>query len=512
VSESYVIASDLGSSSCKTLLLNRLCRVVAVAQQGYSTSYPRIGWVEQSPQDWYEAFCATVRTVLEQSGIASKQVAVVGIVGVTHNAVLLDKENHYLRPAILLFDNRSTDQVRGILSRWGDTVRQRTLNEVTPAWSWPQLRWIRDHQPEVWRATRSILFQKDYVRHRLAPAPVTDVIDAGGTLLFDPVAEDWIPGFCEDLGLTSAHLPRVTSPLEIVSAVNAQGATDTGLMEGTPVIVGTTDTAAEVLGSGANRPGSATVKLASVGRIAVVTLDPLSSPHILNYHHVFDGLWYPGTAIKYAASAYRWLRDVMWPDLDDESTYQQMDEAAAQAPLGCGGLLFHPHLMGEWAPFWDERMRGDMIGLTVQHTRAHLTRAVLEGVAFALRDALTQMEDIGLKAEDIRLIGQGSRSKLWSCIIANVLNRPLRLPLQPDAAYGAALIAAIGVNLIDGTPEALERVIHIQKVIEPDPEIACLYDQLFDIYRATDLVLRSATSQLYEFEQRQGKQEKAWSL
>ncbi|HEY63284.1 MAG TPA: hypothetical protein G4O02_01815 [Caldilineae bacterium] len=505
MSESFVIASDLGSSACKTIILNTRGQVVAAAQQEYPTFYPRPGWVEQNPEDWYAAFCATVRAVLQQADVSPDQIAGVGIVGVTHNVVLMDEHDRPLCPTILIFDNRSLPQVQEILARWGQTVWEKTLNDVTPVWTWPQLLWIREHRPDVWRATRRILFQKDYVRHRLAPAPVTDVIDASGTLLFDPIQEEWIHPFCEDLALDPAWLPRVVRPLDIVAEVSPQGAADTGLAAGTPVIAGTTDTVAEMLGSGALRPGFAIVKLASVGRIAVVTTEPLRRPHIFNYRHVLDGLWYPGTASKCAASAYRWLREALWSDTRDDIAYRLMDEAAAQVPPGCDGLLFHPHLTGEWAPYWDERMRGDFIGLTTRHTRAHLTRAVLEGVAFGLKDALSEMEGLGLKAENIRLIGQGSKSLLWCHIVADVLNRPLQIPEQPDAVYGAALITAMGIYAIERTPEALEALITIRQAISPDPQKAEIYATLFDIYRDADGVLRAISARLHDFEQRQGR-------
>ena len=503
VGDSFIIGSDLGSGGCKTVVLDSQGSVVAAAQQEYPARYPNPGWVEQDPDDWYDAFCSTVRAVLKESEIDPSQVAGVGIVGVTHNVVLLDGQGCPLCPTIHFFDNRSTAQVQDILDRWGDEVWERTLNDVTPVWTWPQMLWIRENLSDVWRATRRILFQKDYVRHRLAPAPVTDVIDAGGTLLFDPVQEQWIELFCEDLELDPSWLPEVVGPMDIVAEVSPQGAADTGLAVGTPVIAGTTDTVAEVLGSGAVRPGLATVKLASVGRIAVVAGEPLHAHHIFNYRHVFDGLWYPGTASKSAASSYRWLRDVAWPDAPGENAYAVMSEAAAKVPPGCDGLIFHPHLMGEWAPHWDERMRAHFVGLTARHTRAHLTRAVLEGVAFALKEALAEMEGLGLKAGQIRLIGQGSRSRLWGAIVTNVFNRPLHVPEQPDAAYGIALITAMGLDIVERTPEALEAIIALRWSIEPDPEMSHAYATLFDIYRHADAALRCIDIRLHDFVQQQ---------
>jgi xylulokinase len=320
--------------------------------------------------------------------------------------------------------------------------------------------------------------------------------------LFDPLHEMWIPEFCEDLGISPACLPEAVAPTKLVGTVSAQGAADSGLLAGTPVITGTTDTVTEVLGSGGIRPGSAIVKLASVGRLAVVTTGPLARPHILNYRHVLDGLWYPGTASKYAASAYRWLRDLAWADRRDRRIYRRMDDAASEVSPGSDGLLFHPHLMGEWAPHWNDSMRGDFIGLTARHKRSHMTRAVLEGVAFALRDALDEMERAGLRADDLRLIGQGARSQLWAQIVADVLNRPLRIPKQPDAVYGVALLVAIGIGALAKSESALNKVLTYRTGITPDPEAADRYAELFGIYQASDAALCEINARLRRFEQR----------
>ena len=501
--DNYVIASDLGSGSCKTIVMDLRGKVVSTAQLEYKTYYPHPGWVEQDPEDWYTAFCSTVREAMQQGGITADQVVGVGIVGVTHNVVLMDERDKPLCRTILIFDSRSTAQVDDILSRWGDEVWNQTLNDVTPVWTWPQMLWLRENCPEVWKNTRHILFQKDYVRHRFAPAYVTDIIDAGGTLFFNPIQETWIEPFCEDLGLKPSWLPEVVNPLDVVTEVSPQGAADTGLATGTPVIAGTTDTVAEVLGSGAVRPGEAVVKLASVGRIAAVTASPMHSHHILNYRHVFDGLWYPGTASKSAATSVRWLRDVAWSDGCQETIYTRMDQAASEVPPGSNGLLFHPHLLGEWAPYWDDQMRGSFVGLTARHTRDHLTRAVMEGVGFSLKDALAEMEDLGLKPKDIRLIGQGSKGSVWSDIIANMINRPLMVPEQVDAAYGIALITAMGIGALDRSPEALEPVIAMRRRIEPDPLVSSTYETMFELYRQADEALRSVDIRLSEFERAQ---------
>jgi xylulokinase len=489
----YVLASDLGSGSCKTVIVDARGEEVAGAGAEYPTLHPHPGWVEQNPDDWYRCFARTARQAITEAGIEAGQIAMVGLVGVTHNTVLLDDHDRPLRNAILTFDQRSVAQCREIEARWGDRVFSETLNAVTPLWSWPQLLWIKQNEAETWRAVRRLLFQKDYVRHRLAPGFITDTIDAAGTLLYDPVARRWLPDFYEDLGLTAAALPELAAPLDIVSHVSRQGSLDTGLPEGTPVIAGTSDTAAEVFGSGLLRPGQGMVKLASVGRLAVVNGKPLPDPHILNYRHVLEGLWYPGSGTKSAATIPRWLRDNLWKGAD----YAELDREAAAVPPGSEGLLFQPHLHGEWIPHWDEMLRANFIGATIRHGRGHFGRAALEGVAFSIREGIEALASVGLQYREYRLIGGGAKSRLWRRIMCDCLGRQLAVPLNQDAAYGAALITGSASGLIDPAPEALETLIRLEEVIDPDARTHELYSELFAVYKEADRALVDTAHRLH---------------
>ena len=492
----YVLASDLGSGSCKTIILDDRGRVMSSAGAEYPTFYPQPGWVEQNPDDWYQAFTQTTRRAMAEAGIAVDEIGMVGLVGVTHNTVLLDAQDRPLRPAILTFDQRSGPQCHQILERWGERVLEQTLNGVAPLWTWPQLLWIKQHEPETWLATHRILFQKDYVRQRLAPAHVTDTIDAAGTLLFNPRTESWLPDFWAGLDLPLSALPEPAPPLSVVAEVSIEAAQETGLASGTPVIAGTTDTVAEVYGSGLLAAGQGMVKLASVGRLAVVSSKPVRHPHILNYRHVLDGLWYPGSGTKAAATTPRWLRDNLW----QTASFTEMDEAAAQIPPGSEGLLFHPHLLGEWAPHWDDELRANFIGATMRHTRAHCTRAALEGVAFSLRAAIERLAAMGLVYKEYRLIGGGAKSRLWAQIVCDVLGLPLLLPREQDAAYGAALITAVAAGLLDPEPAAMRTLIQLDAHLEPNPQNRAIYDDLFEIYQAADRSLVDIAHRLTAFE------------
>ena len=492
----YVLASDLGSGGCKTVILNEQGRAVGNGAGEYPTFYPPPRRVDPNPDDGYQAFVQTRRRAIPQTGIAATEIAMIGLVGVTHNTVLLDENDHPLRNCILTFDRRSQAQCRQIAEKWGEQVFNQTLNGVSPLWTWPQLLWLKQCEPDVWAATRRVLFQKDYVRHRLAPAHVTDSIDAAGTLLFNPVTATWVGNFCDEVGLLPSMRPKVAAPMEIVSEVSHAAAQETGLAPGTPVIAGTTDTVAEVFGSGLLRPGQGMVKLASVGRLAVVSPSPVFNPNILNYRHVLPGLWYPGSGTKSAATVPRWLRDNLWQQPD----FAGMDQAAAKIPPGSEGLLFQPHLLGEWAPYWDDNLRANFIGATMRHTQGHFTRAALEGVAFALRDAIEGLAKIGLRYQEYRLIGGGAKSQLWSQIVCDVFVQEMLLPQEQDAAYGAALITGAAAGLFDSSPESIQKLIQIERQLEPDAARHAIYSKLFGIYQEAGQKLHNIAHRLTTFE------------
>lgn len=563
--ERFYVACDLGSSQCKTALFNEDGSTVALISKEYPSQYPREGWVEQNPEDWVEACFGSIAQLLRQTGVSPAAIAGVGIVGVTHNAVLLDDLGQPLAPAILLYDIRSKPQVAHLCAKWGvDYIRERTLNDMTTVWTWPQLLWVKENRPDLWQRIATIVFQKDYVRSRLtmgfsasaagevrgsglrgssgtsqsattsvsmsathaASDFCTDFIDAEGSLLFDPVEDVWIEEFYQDLGLFLDQLPQAVDPMQVVGGVSALAAARTGLREGTPVIAGTTDTVAEVLAAGGVEAGIATLKLASVGRITLTQADPIRKPHTLNYKHILKDLWYPGTASKSAAYAFRWLKDLLYPVeepigtsgsgstggvgdaggqsgqrglRDQGEVYRLMDTLAAGIPVGSGGLLFHPHLMGEWAPHWNTGMKANFIGLQARHTRGNLIRAALEGVAFSLLDAFGEMAIPPTDIKELLLIGQGSRSPLWSQIIADVFNHPITVPSQMEAVYGAGIITIMGITgkpIPDFYP-LIRTGIHYT----PRTHAAATYARLFDIYREADAALTPVYEKLDGFKE-----------
>lgn len=499
MAQGYLLGSDIGSGSCKTLLARADGTVIARGTGQYDLQHPRAGWSEYDPQDWYKAFCASVRMVLTESGIEPKQIQAVCIVGITHDAVLLDSNGEVLRNSIHFNDQRSLEQCERLKAQWGDAILEQATNVMGPLWTFPQLIWIKENEPDIWAKTKTILFPKDYVRRRLTgnSKAYTDYIEATGTLFFDPTQEAWIEEFVEEFD-SPELLPYIRSPFEVIGAVSALGAEDSGLAKGTTVIVGTTDTAAENLAVGAVSSAYGTVKLASVGRIAFISEWPAQHQHILNYPY-FETLWYPGTAMKYAASAYRWLREALW-DGRPENDYEMMDQAAENTPAGADGLIFLPHLLGQFAPYWDPNLTGGFLGVGIQHDLRHFTRAVLEGVAMGLREALEVMQELGFDAENLMLIGNGAKSPLWGQIMANVLNRKLVVPKERDAAYGAVLIAGTSVGVLPQVISALAQYVVIERELIPDHQVK-IYEELYPIYQAANDMMPKISADLYQFRQ-----------
>lgn len=495
------LGADIGTGSCKTVLVDAHGRSLARAAAAYPSYYPQPGWVEQQPEGWLAAFYATARQVLAETGL---QPAAVAIVGVTHNPVLLDRSGQLLRPAIHFWDKRSIGQSAQLRARWGSEIRQRALNEVDPLWTWPQLLWLREHEPALWSQIAALVFPKDYVRARLTghlPGPIlepliTDPIDPTGTLLYDPRDQAWIHSFVADLGLPFSALPAVQPAFSLAGRVDQEAAAATGLSVGIPVATGTTDTAAELLGAGALQAGQGVVKLASVGRLMLIMDRPLADPHSLNYPHLFPGLWYPGSVTKHGAGAYQWARQALWPDLIAADPFAEMDRQAAEVPPGSGGLLFHPHLSGEYAPQWDPALRAAFTGLIVHHERAHLTRAVLEGVAFQVRAALDQLVAAGGRYSELRLIGGGAASPLWAQIMADVIGRELLVPVERSAAYGAALLAGLAVGHFPDQPASLASLIRLERRLAPIPRHQRLYQRLFALYQDLESALSEVSHAL----------------
>lgn len=477
--DQYVLGVDIGSGSVKLTLLSREGVIAATAGCEYPTHYPHVGWCEQNPEDWCTAFKSALADILKEAQAKPEQIQALSFDAATHTAVLLDENKQVLRPAILWTDQRSKAEVQELKDTCLDTILDQVLNAPTTVWTLPQLMWLRRHEPETWGKIRHILFAKDYLRYRMTGTMETDTIDAAGSMFYDARRQCWSEELCKLGGIQKEWLPRLCSPTDQAGTVTGDRAAEFGLAEGTRALVGTTDTVMEVFAAGNVEPGHATVKLATAGRICVVTDRPLDSEFIFNYRHVVPGLWYPGTATASCAASYRWYRDAI-----GREPFSQLNVPAEKIAPGSDGLMFHPYLNGELTPYNDPDLKGSYTGISSIHTTAHFTRATLEGVAMSLKDCLNTLAGLGVTMKRVRIIGGGAKGMLWRQIVADVLGMRLEKVKVDDSSFGTAMMTAVGIGWFDSFAQAAETCVQIDSVSVPNPENTALYQTLFGKYKA----------------------------
>ena len=488
---SHFIGIDVGTSSTKAILINQAGEVVDTVAPTYDFSTPRPLWAESDPQDWWEATTQAIRTLVEKVGSGS--VSGLGLTGQMHGLVMLDGEGKVLRPCIMWNDQRTGSQCAAITERVGsERVLQLTGNPILPGFTAPKIAWVRENEPEVYAQTDKVLLPKDYIRYRLTGEFFTDVSDASGTSLLDVANRTWSEEMTSALEIPSSWLPEVTESPVASSKISQAGAIATGLAEGTPVIAGGGDQAAQAVGCGIVSEG---VVSATVGTSGVVfahsdeyRVDPEGRLHA--FCHAVPGRWHLMGVMLSAAGSFQWYRNELGKaEMETEAAggpdaYDALTQLAAKAPAGSEGLIFLPYLSGERTPHPDPLARGSFIGLSLRHGRAHLTRAVLEGVSYGLNDSLSLMRGLGIEPDRVILSGGGSRSGFWRQMLADVFAaRCELLNVTEGAAYGAALLAAVGAGAYESVEAACDACIRVTDRTEvgSDKEI---YADFYPRYQA----------------------------
>ncbi len=480
----YLLGIDFGGGASKATLLCENGEVAATAGCEYATFYPRPGYVEQDPDDWIRATVSNIQSLFKESEINASDIAAISLDAATHTAVIMDEDFHVIRPAIYWTDTRSIDEVKFLSENYGDIIEKQALHKVGTIWTLPELLWIKNNEPANWARVRKVLFSKDYVRHFLTGDYVTDYIEAEGSMMFDVNTLSWSEKLCSVLGIDTDMLPKIVKPTDIVGTVTAEAAKLTGLYEGTPVLCGTTDTVMEVFAAGAVARGQMTLKLATAGRICVVTNKPYPHEALINYSHVADGLFYPGTATKSCAASYRWFRDSFG------GNYFELDELASTVPIGSEGLVFHPYLNGELTPYNNPKLCGDFTGVRAHHTKAHFARAVLEGVAMSMLDCMETLNSFSIVHDDSAvIIGGGGKSPLWRQMVADALGIKLTQMEYVDSSFGSAMLAGVAVGIFESLPEAVKACNKKIAQTLPDMEANKKYRQLFKKYKAIQKAL-----------------------
>ncbi|MCC8194129.1 MAG: xylulokinase, partial [Deltaproteobacteria bacterium] len=480
--------------------------IVATSSREYETFYPRVGWAEQDPESWVSGFVASFRQLVGDTGIDARDIKALCPSSATHTCVLLDEEFRPVRNVIFWTDQRSTAETAALQRDHGDAIFAKCYNYPEPMWTLPQIQWVIRNEPEIYRKTKRILFAKDYLRYRICPVYCSDYIDALGSMLLDAETSEWDPELCAMIGFTPADLPKVVKPTDIIGTVCPEMAEQSGLSRDTLVVAGASDTALEVFAAGAVRPGQMTVKMATAGRVCVMTEKAYPDPLLVNYRHVVEGLWYPGTGTRSCASSYRWFKDTFGRYESEqskltggkESAYDLLNREASAVPLGAEGLFYHPYLLGEFVPYRDPFLRASFVGASMKHGKGHFARAVMEGVAYSLLECLNAIRERDMPLSgDIRGIGGGAQSPMWRGILCDVLGVPIAKAEVDDSSFGAAMFAAVATGTFRDPTEAADRCVTIMGVSRPDMKNHEQYRKYFALYKKIQQALQPVYHEIH---------------
>ncbi|MEN8233922.1 MAG: xylulokinase [Actinomycetota bacterium] len=486
---SHFLGIDSSTTATKALLVDESGAVVSIGRSTYDFESPKPLWSEQEPSLWWTATKEAIAAALNDAGVPGSAVRGVGLTGQMHGLVMLDDRGEVMRPAILWNDQRTQrecDEMREVVGR--DELIRVTGNDALTGFTAPKILWVKRNEPEVFGRTAQILLPKDYVRFMLTGAYAMDRAGGSGTILFDLADRNWSGPLVQSLGIPSEWLPDTFEGTEITGVVSESGAAATGLVPGTPVFGGGGDQAANGVGVGAVAPGIVAMSIGTSGVVFAPTDRPVVEPdgRLHAFCHGVPGMWHLMGVMLSAAGSFEWFRRAVAPG----RSFVELDDAAGEVPAGAGGVQFLPYLTGERTPHPDPLARGAFVGLTVRHDLRHMARAVLEGVAFGLRDSLELVRS-SASVKEVRASGGGTASPLWLQIIADVMDLPVRVVGTPEAAaHGAALLAATGAGAFASVEEATNAAVDVGDPVDPSGD-AGFYDEAYAVYRDLYPALRS---------------------
>ena len=493
----YVLGVDIGSSTLKITFLDSDGNTIGPFRREIKSYMPKLGWVEQNPQDWLALFADTLREAKETANIDAGQILAVAPDSTTHTTVLLDKNFRPVRPVILWNDQRSHEIAGEMGPERAKEIFGLSYHPPGAMWSLFHNLWVKRHEPEVWDKVVYMMFAKDYFRFCLTGEYMTDFIDAQGSQFLDVRKNEWSDTLCDIMEFPARQLPLLKKPTDCAGFVTEQAASATGLAKGTKVFVGTTDTVMEMLASGAILEGQSTIKLATAGRVCVISKKAYPDRLLVNYSHVVGGMWYPGTGTRSCASSLRWYKDNFaqlqehQAKQQNKSVYTLLDEMAREAEVGSGKLFYHPYLLGEFTPYADADLRASFVGAAYHHTNANFARAVMEGCAYSMRDCLDVIYKLQIPTSgDIRLIGGGAMSDLWSQIVSDVIGRNVVRPIVSDSSFGSAMLAGVALEMFADYYDAVKKCVKYDDPIVYNERNAEKYNVLFGYYKKIQSLLQ----------------------
>jgi len=497
----YLLGLDIGTSGVKALLISVEGKVISTKTVSYPLATPHSGWAEQSPYDWWEATVEVIKETVSNNLIDSTRIKGISLSGQMHSSVFLDEKMEVVRPAILWSDTRTSEQCKEIYTkvRGLNQLIDYVSNPALEGFTAPKILWLKENEPENYQKVKYILLAKDYIRYRLTGELFTEVSDAAGTLLFEVIKKRWSTGLLEKLEIDQNLLPPVLNSSDLAGRITKPIAEKTGLKFGTPVVAGGADNACGAVGSGIIQEGRVMVSIGSSGVVLAQTNNPQADQkgRIHLFNHACPDSWYMMGVTLSAGMSYEWLQKKLFNHSLD---YAKLDQLAEEVNPGSEGLIFLPYLYGERTPHADANARGVYFGISGKHDQRHFIRSVLEGVTFALKDSLELIKDKGVGIKEIRAIGGGAKSGVWQQILADILGEEINLlNVEEGPAFGAALIAGVGVGVYSSFAEAVSRIIKVQKTIVPRIQNTEKYNNYYQLYKKLYYSLKENFKELYVY-------------
>ncbi len=504
----YLLGIDLGTSGLKTIIIDEMGKLIASSLIEYPLAQPEPGWAEQNPEDWLQAALASIKQVLEQSGLAASSIKGIGLSGQMHGLVLLDKEKKVLRPAIIWCDQRTAKEVAELTLLIGkERVMAITGNPVVAGFTSAKLQWVKNNEKEIYAEVQQVLLPKDYLRACLTDSFATEVSDASGTGWLDLQKRQWSEELLDILALPQKWLPRVYESHEVSGYLTVAAAAETGLLAGTPVVGGGGDQAAGAIGNGIVASGVVSVTLGTSGVVFASTnevkIDPLGRVH--TFCHAIPNTWHTMGVTQGAGLSLRWFRDQLAEDAralaakTGQDVYNLMFEMIKNVSIGSDRLIYLPYLMGERTPHLDSYARGVFFGLAHRHSKAEMLRAIVEGVTFSLRECLEILQGLGIDCTELRASGGGAKSLLWRQMLADCFGKSIKtVGVEEGPAYGAAILAGVGTGIFVSVPAAVKSIVKTNEELMPNQKNKLEYDKYFQLYKQLYPSLKNSFQALAE--------------
>jgi xylulokinase len=492
----YIVAFDIGTTSTRCILIDRLGKLIKSAKKDYSMDTPRAGWAEQDPEQWWKASVHAIKEVLAKSKIDPKDISAIGLSGQMHGSIFLDKEGKVIRPAILWCDQRTSSQCKRIYDIFGgeEEFIKLSYNKALNGFTAPKILWLAEVEPDNYKKLSQILLPKDYIRFKLSGIYATEVSDASGTILLNIKKRKWSDEIISGLSINRDLLPAVYESAQVSSYVSKEASKLTGLKQGTPIVGGAGDQAGGAVGSGIVYEGVISDYLGTSGVVFAHSDKPVYDPkgRLHSFCHAVEGSWHLMGVTLSAAGSYKWYYDtfgigskISSNNGEELSGYALLDKKAEKAPPGSRGLIFLPYLFGERTPYADPNARGVFFGISYSHDRSHFARSILEGVAYSQLDCLNLMKDLGIASDKVVLFGGGARSLLWRQIMSDIFDtRIVTLNIEEGPSYGAAILAGVGTGVYPSVRDAVKNLITEVSETNPIPGNAEEYRKHYRVYRA----------------------------